>query len=168
VTGLDPLHTQSTTQAIVTERLDCHAVYGTLMPHGVLVGLDGTRTSMRAVDYAIGHAMRTRSSIIGAHVRPLTSSSGLAMGMVPHPDFMYDDIAESLYGYLASRSWELNIVAGLVDLYGSPIRQLRRMAVVLSPDVLVVGGSTRVGRLQARAVGPALARGARQPVIVVP
>lgn len=148
--------------------LEVRCRLGRLTPCGVLVGMDGSKTSVRAVDFALGYALRAHAGVVGVYVRPMGAMASLAVGATPCGDPVYDEISAELQQYLAERAAELGIAHGFVEVRGEPVRELRRCAAALSANTLVVGASTRLDHRIIGSVGAALARKARQPVIVVP
>ncbi|MFC5910738.1 universal stress protein [Streptacidiphilus monticola] len=155
--------------ATPAEDLQLHSGYGDLGPHGVLVGMDGSRTSVRAVDFALGYAARSRTRVIGLYVRPAAfGATGLVAGAAPFAEGAFDEIAAELRDYLASRAGELGLRHGFAEVRGDPLRELRRVARALRVDAIVVGASSRLDHRLWGSVGASLAKSARHPVIVVP
>ncbi|MFI6977154.1 universal stress protein [Embleya sp. NPDC050154] len=141
---------------------------GTDGPRAVLVGVDGSRTSLRAADYALGQARRGGAELVGVYVRaPLglaaTTPEGAEVMEQAHEDTMRD-IAD----YIARRAAELRVRHRFVEARGDVAHQIAKVADEVRADAVVVGASERFGHRLIGSVAIRLVRSARRPVTVVP
>lgn len=163
VPGLsDSLTTVTDQQAHQFER-------GTDGPKVILVGLDGSDTSLRAVAYAAGLARRQRALLAIVYVQPVLAA-GAALG-VPVAGTT-DEIAESLVAQIREAAEQ---VKGVFEtrwefhtFRGDPYNGLVRAADDLKADAVVVGASEQAGHRIVGSVAIRLVKAGRWPVTVVP
>ena len=136
--------------------------------HGVVVGFDGSRSSERALAYAIGMAHRSRSGLIIVHVAnrlPTTVWAGCEPPvLVDVPDHRTEVLGLELAcaDYLSEVSWIL------VERGGDICHELEEVGREYEADAIVVGSTHGiVGRIFGSVAGR-LAKRARRPVIVIP
>lgn len=134
----------------------------------VLVGLDGSRTSWRAVSYAAGVARRSHSTLIVVHVQ---TASGLT-GLTPQAAALNAEAESQLSGELRS---EVLAAAGQVGLevvfevrQGEPEHALEAAADQHQADVVVVGSSESRGHRLVGSTAVRLVRAGKWPVTVIP
>ncbi|MGY6019748.1 universal stress protein [Streptomyces spinosirectus] len=142
---------------------------GTDGPKVIVVGVDGSDTSMRAAAYAGGLARRQRALLAVVYVQPVMAA-GAAMG-APVAETT-DEIAEELIGYIRDATerlkgifevrWEFHTFRG--DPYGG----LVKAADELKADAVVVGASEQAGHRIVGSVAVRLVKAGRWPVTVVP
>jgi nucleotide-binding universal stress UspA family protein len=142
---------------------------GTDGPKVLVVGIDGSETSLRAASYAIGLARRQRSRIVFLYVQAVSGAFNVAAGsaalMATTHDEMARDFARRIRAYmneLGKRDWEFRTVRG--DVFG----ELARTADDVRADGVLVGASTQAGHRIAGSVAVRLVRAGRWPVTVVP
>ena len=133
----------------------------------IVVGVDGSDTSMRAAAFAIGLARRQVTRLVFVYVANTTSAA-----MVPQvlaeiaaaSDLVAADlqvsIADALHGW--SGEWELRRASG------NPYTELTRLAGKLNADQLVVGASEHLGHRFIGSLAVHLVKAKRWPVTVVP
>ena len=138
-------------------------------PSVIVVGLDGTESSMRAAAYAAGLARRQGSRLVAVWVRPEAALTTLfieaagALAEAQHE--LEEELRRSVEG--AAAYYGLS-GATLVVVTGDPFRELVRVADEVHADVLVVGASTHTGHRLVGSLGVRLVRTGRWPVTVVP
>ncbi|MFI6562330.1 universal stress protein [Streptomyces sp. NPDC050534] len=142
---------------------------GTDGPKVIVVGVDGSDTSMRAAAYAGGLARRQRALLAVVYVQPVMAA-GAAMG-APVAETT-DEIAEELIAYIRDATerlkgifevrWEFHTFRG--DPYGG----LVKAADELKADAVVVGASEQAGHRIVGSVAVRLVKAGRWPVTVVP
>jgi nucleotide-binding universal stress UspA family protein len=142
--------------------------HGTLALHAVVVAVDGSRTSLRAADYALGLAYRTGSAVVGVYVCRFSSLAVGTPAVWIYTENAQEQVADEMTEYLAERAKELGISHGFVVLSGHPARQIRQLADELLASAVVVGASERLAHRVCGSLAARLARAAHQPVIVVP
>jgi nucleotide-binding universal stress UspA family protein len=141
---------------------------GTDGPTRILVGVDGSETSLRAGAYAAGLARRQRSVLIALFVTPTnTLSSGMAAtaGAVIQA---HHELAESLRAQIFEATERLGIPAKFVERRGNPYLELVRVAEELRVDAIVIGASMRSGHKLVGSLAGRLVRDAKWPITVVP
>ena len=72
-------------------------------PAVLLVGVDGSDTSMRAGAYAAGMARRQHARLICLYVRPFSAMAGIGAGVAISMNEAYDEVAEELREALRRR-----------------------------------------------------------------
>jgi nucleotide-binding universal stress UspA family protein len=106
------------------------------VPDHVVVGVDGTESSLRALDVAATIARRNESQVSVVFVRhPPATSSPMAVDWSTIFDPLQAEIADAARERLAGLRWRLLVVDG------SPARELERIATDEGADLLVVGRS---------------------------
>ncbi|MFI6348515.1 universal stress protein [Streptomyces sp. NPDC050560] len=142
---------------------------GTDGPKLIVVGVDGSESSLRAASYAGGLARRQRALLAVVYIQPVMAA-GAAMG-VPVADTT-DEIAESLIHEIRTAAervkdifdvrWEFH------TFRGDPYNGLVTAADELKADAVVVGASEQAGHRIVGSVAIRLVKAGRWPVTVVP
>ncbi|CAM5605996.1 hypothetical protein SVIRM249S_06000 [Streptomyces viridochromogenes] len=142
---------------------------GTDGPKVIVVGVDGSDSSLRATAYAAGLARRQRALLALVYVQPVVTA-GVALG-APVGETT-DEIAEELIAYLREGTER---VKGIFDLRwefhtfrGDPYGGLVKAADELKADAVVVGASEQAGHRIVGSVAVRLVKAGRWPVTVVP
>ena len=145
---------------------------GTDGPGAIVVGVDGTPTSLRAAAYAAGLARRQHTRVIAVYARStpatlltLADHSGLATTAVLEAQ---DDMARQLRAELTKQSGIWGVTAELVVRNGDPLTVLSEVAKETRADAVIVGSSASVGHRIAGSLAVRLVRCGRWPVTVVP
>jgi nucleotide-binding universal stress UspA family protein len=100
---------------------------GTDGPSLILVGVDGSRTSLRACAYAGGLARRLRSRLLAVYVSRIPASASAAgAGIVMSETF--DQIAGDLEQLMRSRTAETGVASEFRSVRGDPLAELTRIA----------------------------------------
>ena len=142
---------------------------GTDGPKVIVVGVDGSDTSMRAAAYAGGLARRQHALLAVVYVQPVMAA-GAAMG-APVAETT-DEIAEDLKTYIRDATERLK---GIFEVRwefhtfpGDPYNGLVKAADDLKADAVVVGTSEQAGHRIVGSVAVRLVKAGRWPVTVVP
>lgn len=142
---------------------------GTDGPSVILVGVDGSDSSMRAAAYAAGLARRQGSKLVFAYFRPMASASpqlGAAIvqvGMDNAADLERQMREATERIPLEERAqWEFYTAEG--DAYHG----LHDLADQLKADAVVIGASEQAGHRILGSVAVRLVKAGRWPVTVVP
>ncbi|WP_149823902.1 universal stress protein [Streptomyces tailanensis] len=142
---------------------------GTDGPKVILVGLDGSDSSLRAVAYAAGLARRQHALLAIVYVQPVLAASA-ALG-VPVAGTT-DEIAEQLVAEIREAAEQ---VKGIFEVRwefhtfrGDPYSGLVKAADELQADAVVVGASEQAGHRFVGSVAVRLVKAGRWPVTVVP
>ncbi len=141
---------------------------GTDGPSRILVGIDGSPTSMRAGAYAGGLARRQGSHLIALYVMP---TDGMAAQVVATAGALLEtqgEIADQLRTVVREGAEHVGVDAEFVVRRGNPYRELLAVADELRVDAIVVGASTQSGRRFVGSLAGRLVRHAAWPVTVVP
>jgi nucleotide-binding universal stress UspA family protein len=141
---------------------------GTDGPARILVGVDGSETSMRAGAYAAGLARRQGSHLIVVFVAP---TGGIAAGMAATAGALmqaHEQTAADIEAQIAQNLDRIGVPTSFVRRRGNPYLELVHVAEHLRVDAIVVGASTRSGHLLVGSLAGRLVRDAKWPVTVVP
>jgi nucleotide-binding universal stress UspA family protein len=140
----------------------------------ILVGVDGSATSVRAGWYAVGLARRQHARVTVAYVTPRATPSPWISGggdladVEPLLRETHDRATERMCRAVAALSEELGIQIAFIAARGDPFTELCRIAREARADAIVVGKSAHVGHRLAGSVAVRLVKAARWPVTVVP
>jgi nucleotide-binding universal stress UspA family protein len=145
---------------------------GTDGPTALVVGVDGSETSLRAAAYAAGMARRQRTKLIVVYARKKPAAvvsfgdqSGMAVRTVLEAQ---DEVERMLRDALRTQAPLWNIDAHLVVRDGDPLTVLSEVAKEVRADAVIVGSSTSMGHRITGSLAVRLVRAARWPVTVVP
>ncbi|WP_250030844.1 universal stress protein [Paractinoplanes maris] len=140
-------------------------------PGTILVGIDGSTSSLRAAAYALGMARRQGSRLIVVYVRtpppallPLADTGGAAATIID----TQDAVERELRAAFDERVQDLGIDARLVVRAGEPYTELCDAAREVQADAVIVGRSANFLHRVAGSIGNKLVRCGRWPVTVVP
>ncbi|MFS8197717.1 universal stress protein [Streptomyces sp. CWNU-52B] len=153
----------------MTEKHSHQFERGTDGPKVIMVGVDGSESSLRAASYAGGLARRQRALLTLVYVQPVMAA-GAALG-VPVAETT-DQIAEELVRDIQEAAEQ---VKGIFDVRwefhtfrGDPYNGLVQAAEELTADAVVVGASEQAGHRIIGSVAIRLVKAGRWPVTVVP
>jgi nucleotide-binding universal stress UspA family protein len=142
---------------------------GTDGPRVILVGVDGSPTSLRAAAYAAGLARRQHSRLVAVFVAEPASPMA---GWVPAAEATVREAAAEvdaeLRRELAPAAERLGIDVEYRTGKGDPVTELSRIADELPADAVLVGASEQAGHRVIGSVAVRLVRMGRWPVTVVP
>jgi nucleotide-binding universal stress UspA family protein len=145
---------------------------GTDGPTSILVGVDGSQTSMRAGAYAAGLARRQGAKLIVAYVGSASASGivldAMAGGAVLTDDMAADPVVVELRREVEMAVRERGIDVTFIATRGDPYTELRRLATEMRADAVVVGASTKAGHRLVGSLALRLVKAGRWPVTVVP
>ena len=142
---------------------------GTDGPRVVLVGVDGTRTSLRAASYAAGLARRQGAGLVVVFVSSPAAYAGLITGVVAGAvQQTHDELAAELRQECRRGAEELGLPVTFLCRRGDAYTELCKAADESRADLVVVGSSEQAGHRLVGSVATRLVRAGRWPVIVVP
>jgi nucleotide-binding universal stress UspA family protein len=137
-------------------------------PHVVLVGVDGSTTSLRAATYACGLARRQHGKLIVVHV--VTTGAwewtAAAAGVVLHQ--IRTELEAEIRSELGPLLEDCPGPVTFISLLGRPTYGLSAIADEVRADVVVVGASRGWRRWCGSSVAARLIRLSRWPVVVIP
>jgi nucleotide-binding universal stress UspA family protein len=137
-------------------------------PAVLVVGVDGSETSMRAGAYAAGMARREGARLLCLYVRPYSAVSGIGAGAAVSMQEAHDEIAADLRSQVETQAARLGIQAEFIDRVGNPFTEIIRLADEVRADAVIVGASTKAGHRFVGSLAVHLVRATRWPVTVVP
>jgi nucleotide-binding universal stress UspA family protein len=138
----------------------------------ILVPVDGSEYSLRALDFAIGFASELHGEIIICNVidlaRAATMSGGeaqLVVGCLKELQTEGAAILADAADHVANR-----VPVSTRTAQGSPIAEIERLATEIKPSFVVIGshGRTGLNRLVMGSVAEGVVRSSPVPVMVVP
>ncbi len=141
---------------------------GTDGPRVIVVGVDGSPTSVNACAYACGLARRQRCRLVVVFVAPtpllaaIVGEAAVAVAQTQH------ELGAELRADVRRAAEELGVPTTFVTRRGDPFVELRDTATAVRADLVVVGVSSRAGHRFIGSVAVRLARLGRWPVVVVP
>jgi nucleotide-binding universal stress UspA family protein len=139
---------------------------GTDGPRTILVGIDGSETSLRAGAYAAGMARRQGAHLVVVFVHVLSASP--APEVVVASRATQDGTIAELRQAIEEQAKQRGLSYTLYERAGNPYVELTRLADKLRVDAVVVGASMRAGHRLVGSLAGRLVRDARWPVTVVP
>jgi nucleotide-binding universal stress UspA family protein len=140
-------------------------------PSAVVVGVDGSDTSLRAAAYAVGVCRRQGSRLVVVYARE--PGGGLAQlmdttGSSSAAALRLQDDVERMLRQSQTLAEAEGIRSELRVLTGEPYQVLSSVAREVRADCVVVGSSASIGHRIAGSLAVRLVRNARWPVTVVP
>jgi nucleotide-binding universal stress UspA family protein len=145
---------------------------GTDGPSAILVGVDGSETSLRAAAYAAGLARRQRTKLVVVYVRTqpaalisIADHVGMATKEVLDAQ---DEVEAQLREAVRVQTAHWGVDARLVVRSGDPLNVLSEVAREVRADAVIVGSSASPGHRIAGSLAVRLVRARRWPVTVVP
>jgi nucleotide-binding universal stress UspA family protein len=141
---------------------------GTDGPNRILVGVDGSDTSLRAGAYAAGLARRQNAKIVVVHVVNTTLASSVAAAAAAAAMQAQEEMRKEVRRLVAEGRAHMGMHADLVERTGNPYKEIVAVADELKVDAIVVGASTQAGHRLVGSLATRLVRDARWPVTVVP
>lgn len=143
---------------------------GTDGASAIVVGVDGSESSLRAAAYALGHARRQGSRLVAVFARSTTGGVASMMdasGAARTAVLAAQDEVEALLRQTHAHESD-GVQAELVIRPGDPFQVLSDVAHEVRADCVVVGSSESIGHRFAGSLAVRLVRNAHWPVTVVP
>lgn len=144
---------------------------GTDGPTTILVGVDGSPTSLRAAAYAAGQARRQGARVVAVYVGPVAAMSAAMPGAVDAVAVMQDvftQTADGLRRQAGQAARDLGISVTFVAVRGDAFIELRRIADEIRADAVFVGASAKAGHRLLGSLAVRMVRVGKWPVTVVP
>ena len=139
-------------------------------PTSILVGVDGSVTSVRAAWYAAGLARRQKATLTVVHVGAVAAGLAVpsAAGLEAARREAEDEVVADMRRRAEEFSAEMGVRITFVATRGDPFSELTRIAGEIHADAIVVGASAHVGHRFIGSLAVRLVKAARWPVTVVP
>jgi nucleotide-binding universal stress UspA family protein len=137
-------------------------------PSRILVGFDGTDTSIRAAAYAAGMARRQGAHLIALYVATTSPMAAQLAATAAAMIQTQDEIGRQLRAMVLEGAQHVGIDVEFVMRRGNPYRELIAVANELRVDAVVVGASLQSGRRFVGSLAGRLVRDATWPITVVP
>jgi nucleotide-binding universal stress UspA family protein len=141
---------------------------GTDGPSRILVGVDGTETSLRAGAYAAGMARRGGAQLLVVYVTTTPAAAAAAPETVAATLAGQRQVASELQELVAQEAPRLGVRAEFLLRHGNPYKELLDVAAQRRVDAIVVGASMQAGHRFVGSLAGRLVRDAAWPVTVVP
>jgi nucleotide-binding universal stress UspA family protein len=141
---------------------------GTDGPRVIMVGIDGSDTSMRAAAYACGLARRQHCQLVVVFVATCSAWITSVTGAGAALQSTMDELGAELRRDIRQLAEEFHVPVTFMTRRGDPFSELKAMADGAKADTVVVGSSTRAGYRIMGSVASRLVRLGRWPVVVVP
>jgi nucleotide-binding universal stress UspA family protein len=141
---------------------------GTDGPAVILVGVDGSRSSMRAASYAGGMARRQGSRLVVLFVSHRPAGADLMAESSVATDQAQKAIADDLRGLAHAGAEYHGLDLEFVTGTGDPYAQLVEVAERVRAEMVVVGASESAGHRLVGSIAVRLVKTAKWPVVVVP
>ncbi|GAB2477159.1 universal stress protein [Jatrophihabitans fulvus] len=140
---------------------------GTDGPTRILVGIDGSDTSLRAGAYAAGLARRQGARLVTVFVRTAGFAGGVAATAGAAIEAQ-EDLAREVRDLVTEGATYVGIEPEFVERSGNPYKEIITVAEQLRVDAIVVGASTQAGHRFVGSLAARLVKDAAWPVTVVP
>lgn len=148
--------------------MDGQFEFGTDGPKVIVVGVDGSSTSLHAGAYAMGLARRQRSKLIVVYVENTTAIAAMMPATAGAYAESVDQLGADLRRQVDEYAAESGVACEFVALKGNPYTELSRIADENQADAMVVGSSSSAGHRFVGSLAVHLVRAGRWPVTVVP
>ena len=141
---------------------------GTDGPERILVGVDGSETSLHAAAWAFGVARREGAQLIVLYVASTSAMSAQMSATAGAVLETYDEIATDLRTQILDTAAARGVEAEFVQRTGNPYHELVDVANDRRVDAVVIGASMQAGHRLVGSLAGRLVRDASWPVTVVP
>jgi len=134
-------------------------------PSLLVVGVDGSDTSLRALHYAFGLARRQRSVLVAVFASmPITGWDAAFAGVW----YTGEELAEELRAAVMALSEEHHVAAEFLRARRDPVLTLVEVASARRADAIILGASKALSHKLFGSKAARTIRRSRCPVIVVP
>lgn len=141
---------------------------GTDGPRAILVGVDGSETSLRAAAYACGLARRQHCPLVVAYATPVSPWVWAVPGASAVMQHTLDELRSGIRAEIRQLAEDAQIPVRFICRRGHPYNCLRDLADKVNADIVVVGASSQAHRLLGGSIASRLIRLGRWPVTIVP
>lgn len=141
---------------------------GTDGPRMLMVGVDGSDTSLRAAASAFGMARRQGCGLTVVFVAAQPALSALVPQACAELEAAFAAVVAEVRDTAKRAAQEYGVPITLVTRRGDPFGQLRDVADENKADMVFVGASAQAGHRFVGSIATRLVRLGRWPVVVVP
>ena len=134
----------------------------------ILVGVDGSETSLRAGAYAAGLARRQHARLVVLYVATSSSLTGLAPGAAGMAAEAQVESSREIQRLIVEGAAYYGIHPTFEVRQGNPSTEFVRVADEMRADCVVVGASMHAGHRLIGSLGVKLVHAGKWPVVVVP
>ena len=138
----------------------------------IVVGFDGSKTSMRASAYAVGLARRQRARLVAVYVGSVAprcvAEPSVGSFIVAEHREAFERTVAGLRKEAEELAYEQDISVTFVATRGDSFTEIHRIAEEVSADAIVVGASTKAVHRLAGSLAVRLVRSGKWPVTVIP
>ena len=144
-------------------------------PVTIVVGVDGSDASLRALAYAVGEGRRCAGHVIAAFVHPqvpaaasLSLATGAADAVLSATTAAAADAVATIDAGIVAARRDFGADIELRHLHGAPADELAHLADTVAADLVVVGASRHPANPVIASVGRRLSRHIAWPLTIVP
>ena len=141
---------------------------GTDGPGVIVVGVDGSPTSLRAGAYAAGLARRQNARVAVVYVQAAPAMSAYAPSAWSSIEETMVEAADEMRAEVEAAARHHGLPVDFHPVRGDAFTEITRLADELRADAVVVGASTRLGHRLIGSLAVRLVQAGRWPVTVVP
>lgn len=134
----------------------------------VLLGIDGSESSLRALAYAVGTAKRMDASLLAVYVQPGIPAQVNDQAAVETLLDGQAEMAVELRSEVTRTCFAAGVRHEFLIEHGDPFVELRRLAQAADVDAVLIGASMQARHRILPSIASRLVRSAHWPVTVVP
>ena len=134
----------------------------------IVVGVDGSDSSIHAGAYAVGMARRMDASLVAVYVHTLGVYAVAAPAAIPLLRATQADVVADMRRQVAESGIVDDLDFEMIERHGNPYKEIVAVATERRADAVVVGASSQAGHRLVGSLAVHLVRDAKWPVTVVP